>query len=1077
MIFGSAMIAMVFFMSAFLFPANVLAVDVVVSAFGELKTLLEDANAPEILNITISESADENDLMITSQIEVSASVRELVIHGNGKTLDGDESSPFLKVSNIKLTLDNITIENCRANSRPPENHGAVIYAEEDTAIALMNSKFNNNIAETGSGGVVYQKGGSEDTIESNKLTISNCSFTENGNEWFDGGVVYQFNYASIDINESSFTENYSEESGGAIYQGDYCRMVIDGETSFKGNYTNYAGGGAIYQGEHCALTINGAVFSENAAYDQGGAIYQHEGSELNVSGSVFTGNEAADQGGAIYQVTGAMTVQDCQFLGNESDAGGAIYAPTRVELIGSGSTDQEKKCLFKNNKAYSFGGALLYDGDLTITGCTFEENEAWAGGALAAPWGRSFLIDADDGKYYFTQEGLVGTTDISNSDFIGNHAEVGGAWYQIAGFEEEIYGEDTPVYYDEDAGKYYFLTIEELLPVVITNPDDSDTRITEAGIKIYFDEGCGNKITVSGTEFRENYTSGNGGVLFLENLLTTEIKEVTVFDSNHAKIGGVIYNKDTGPVTISKSEFTNNYAEETDAICYSTTDGSVSFDGSTFTGNTVKNSDGWVFSLNGASTVMNNEFYANTDTQRDMLFKDASDDDKISGNTYRGNFLKDAFSSPAPNAEIEYSPEFEITLDLREVYQDDVRDGVIRISINENIYNDFAVTDGKAVITINKSDLKDGDNSIKAQYISGEYKEGEYTSGYYHYQQPELTFTIKKAAEIYNVTVTTEGNGTAIANPESGTTGTQVTLTAEPGDGWKFKEWKLIESGGGTLNGDTFTIGTGDAEIKAVFEEELPEEYHVIMTVDGNGTAIANPGSGPTGTQVTLTAEPGDGWKFKEWTVIESGSGTLNGDTFTIGTGDAEIQAVFEEAEEPQPPEPPMPIYPLCCELPRTGITGAGISLKDKPASLNYDPIGMELYIPVLDLVSDIVTVPQTDDGYPVEWLGMNAGLLEGFAKPGSGISVIAGHNTLNAEEYGPFALLNTLEVGDVLFVRSSNGELKSFTVYLNEKIGAADIEGLQQAAGMYDNTLTLLTCEDEMSDGGYASRRIISAK
>ena len=380
--------------------------------------------------------------------------------------------------------------------------------------------------------------------------------------------------------------------------------------------------------------------------------------------------------------------------------------------------------------------------------------------------------------------------------------------------------------------------------------------------------------------------------------------------------------------------------------------------------------------------------------------------------------------------------------------------------------------DGKAVIRISKSDLKDGDNSIKAQYVSG-----EYTSGYYHYQQPELTFTIKKAAEIYNVIVTTDGNGTASAIPESGPTGTVVKLTAEPGDSWKFKEWKVIESGGGTLNGDTFTIGTGDAEIKAVFEEELPEEYNVIVTTDGNGTASAKPGSGPAGTQVMLTAEPGDGWKFKEWKLIESGGGTLNGDTFTIGTGDAEIKAVFEKAEKPQPPEPPMPIYPLGCELPRTGITGAGISLKNKPASLNYDPVGMVLYIPVLDLASDIVTVPQTDDGYPVEWLGMNAGLLEGFAKPGSGISVIAGHNTLNAEEFGPFALLSTLEVGEVLFVRSSNGELKSFTVYLNEKIGAADIEGLRQAAGMYDNTLTLLTCEDEMSDGGYVSRRIISAK
>ena len=137
----------------------------------------------------------------------------------------------------------------------------------------------------------------------------------------------------------------------------------------------------------------------------------------------------------------------------------------------------------------------------------------------------------------------------------------------------------------------------------------------------------------------------------------------------------------------------------------------------------------------------------------------------------------------------------------------------------------------------------------------------------------------------------------------------------------------------------------------------------------------------------------------------------------------------------------------------------------------------MELSIPVLNVVSDIVTVPLTDNDYPMQWLGKDAGLLEGFANPGEGVSVIAGHNTLNSEEYGPFALLSTLDIGDVLFVRLSDGELRRFTVYLNEKIGAEDIEELQQAAGMYDNTLTLLTCEDELPEGGYASRRIVAAK
>ena len=66
---------------------------------------------------------------------------------------------------------------------------------------------------------------------------------------------------------------------------------------------------------------------------------------------------------------------------------------------------------------------------------------------------------------------------------------------------------------------------------------------------------------------------------------------------------------------------------------------------------------------------------------------------------------------------------------------------------------------------------------------------------------------------------------------------------------------------------------------------------------------------------------------------------------------------------------------------------------------------------------------------------------------------------------------------GDHLFVRQKDGSLLTFEVFSNLKIGSADVEGLQNAAGAFDNTLTLLTCEDERPEGGYASRRIVSGK
>ena len=107
----------------------------------------------------------------------------------------------------------------------------------------------------------------------------------------------------------------------------------------------------------------------------------------------------------------------------------------------------------------------------------------------------------------------------------------------------------------------------------------------------------------------------------------------------------------------------------------------------------------------------------------------------------------------------------------------------------------------------------------------------------------------------------------------------------------------------------------------------------------------------------------------------------------------------------------------------------------------------------------------------------MDAGLLEGTALPGDGLTVLAAHNTLSHEKYGPFALISALEEGERIFVRDENDSIMIFEVYSNAKIEASDVPGLFAAASEYDPSLTLLTCEDEMITGGYASRRIVSAR
>ena len=124
-----------------------------------------------------------------------------------------------------------------------------------------------------------------------------------------------------------------------------------------------------------------------------------------------------------------------------------------------------------------------------------------------------------------------------------------------------------------------------------------------------------------------------------------------------------------------------------------------------------------------------------------------------------------------------------------------------------------------------------------------------------------------------------------------------------------------------------------------------------------------------------------------------------------------------------------------------------------------------------------IVSLTPENDQYPIDWLGKQTGWLEGSALPGEGLSVLAAHNTLNAEEYGPFALIGTLQKGDRFSLLQKNGSLLMFEVYANEKVGSNDFGTLEEIAAEFENTLTLLTCEDERLEGGYASRRIVAAR
>ena len=134
---------------------------------------------------------------------------------------------------------------------------------------------------------------------------------------------------------------------------------------------------------------------------------------------------------------------------------------------------------------------------------------------------------------------------------------------------------------------------------------------------------------------------------------------------------------------------------------------------------------------------------------------------------------------------------------------------------------------------------------------------------------------------IYTVTVLDDGNGTAYSSLENGygIQGEEVTLTATPKSGYRFKKWEVV-SGGVTVADNKFTIGTQDVEIKAVFEgkcgDNLTWQYDTTtktLTISGSGAMYDY-------TNAPWYVNSKDIKKDIETVVIEAGVTSIGEDAF-----------------------------------------------------------------------------------------------------------------------------------------------------------------------------------------------------
>jgi uncharacterized repeat protein (TIGR02543 family) len=139
----------------------------------------------------------------------------------------------------------------------------------------------------------------------------------------------------------------------------------------------------------------------------------------------------------------------------------------------------------------------------------------------------------------------------------------------------------------------------------------------------------------------------------------------------------------------------------------------------------------------------------------------------------------------------------------------------------------------------------------------------------------------------YSLTVTVSGEGDVSPNGGVFASGSEVSLMATPAAGWEFAGWSGDLSG--AVSPASLTM-SGNRAVTATF---APAQYALTLQTDGEGQASASPAQAEydSGAEVTLTAEPADGWEFAGWT--GGVTGTDNPVTVTMDA-DQTVTATFQ---------------------------------------------------------------------------------------------------------------------------------------------------------------------------------------
>ncbi|OED30399.1 carboxypeptidase regulatory-like domain-containing protein [Methanosphaera sp. WGK6] len=231
---------------------------------------------------------------------------------------------------------------------------------------------------------------------------------------------------------------------------------------------------------------------------------------------------------------------------------------------------------------------------------------------------------------------------------------------------------------------------------------------------------------IEGSVFALGNATGNGGAIYSNNS-NVNISD-SYFYNNIAQNGGAIY-VNSGNISIKDSEFELHKAEENGGTIYNSgnltitnttlsnssatkngllfNQGNLTFNNNTVNNSYVTDSSSYVIGNEGNAVITNNLFENNTDDSNDILLDDTEDPATliIHDNEYINNLLEVKFKEQ--DYLIKKNGEVTVSISLREVYNDTVRNGTITAYRDGSIIGTGSVINGEATLTLNLDDTSD----------------------------------------------------------------------------------------------------------------------------------------------------------------------------------------------------------------------------------------------------------------------------------------------------------------------------------------------------------------------------------